>query len=218
MSKDEWIAFFISRDDYKLFKEKDKLSVAWEEALKTWKSKDFLFPLFKCKKDFIERYHLRGDSWWADITISSDGVVNVQSDYGDYHYYWSSFGDDIKNFLIGCDYGYLYGKFGMGLSRVFNQKETIKRIRREILEYRRDVPDPQSCRTFYDITKNLENENFFTTQDWAKAIEDSDLARMYDYDLSSMPCVTEDNQQLKTFLMEIWPKFIEVLKNEKGYE
>lgn len=169
----------------------------------------------KCAKSTSERYTLREKSWWADIIVSQDGFVNIQSDYGDYHYRWGSFGDDIKRFLIGCDKSYLYNKFGGLLPRVFNQKESIQRIQKDILEYRRTNSfNAESCREFWDITESFNPNHISSTEEWSRVVSDSGLSRLYEYDVSSIPCVTEDNYQLTAFLTIIWPEFIKVLRNE----
>jgi hypothetical protein len=215
-SKDEWIAFYITKDDYQSISERDKLSAAWDESLKP---RNFLLSSVKCTRSSVERYTLREKSWWADITVSPDGFVNIQSDYGDYHYRWSSFGDDIKKFLIGCDYSYLYGKFGMTLPRIFNQGETIKRIRKDILESRKNNNlDAELCREAWtELGRIAVMEHTSSGEEWARVISDTCVNRIvYDYDLTNMPCVTEDNYQLKAFLTFIWPEFIKVLKSELG--
>jgi hypothetical protein len=170
---------------------------------------------FKYTKGVVDRYRLKEKSWWADITLSEDGFVNIQSDYGDYHYRWNDFGPCIKKFLIACDKGYLYSKFGMNLPGEFNFKETIKLIRKDIKEQRKDkVFSAEDCREYWDITEALKKEHYFSVNDWGHAVENSGLDRLYAGDLSSMPCVMDDNYPLTTFLTLIWPGFINILKEE----
>jgi hypothetical protein len=215
--KEEWIAFYITRDDYSTLLERDKLSAAWDAALKNPEQKILPFTSVKCTKSTSERYTLREKSWWADIMVSPDGFVNIQSDYGDYHYRWGSFGDDIKKFLISCDKSYLYNKFGGLLPRMFNQKKSIERVRKDILEYRRNNTfNAEDCREFWDKTETLKIEHISSTEEWSRLVSDSDLSRMYDYDMSNIPCTTEDNYQLTAFLTIIWPEFTKILKNELG--
>lgn len=59
------------------------------------------------------RYVVRGEGgqWLATVFIGADGVFSTVSDWGNYGYWWTSFGDDIRRFLCGCDDGYLLGKF-----------------------------------------------------------------------------------------------------------
>jgi hypothetical protein len=217
IQKDEWISFFITRDDYRTLPERDKLSAAWDAALKNPEQKILPFTTVKCTKGLTERYTLRDKSWWADITVSPDGFVNIQSDYGSYNYSWRSFGDDIKKFLIGCDKSYLYNKFGGLLPRAFNQEKSIQRLRKDILEYRRNGTfSKEDCREIWDKTETLKLEGISSTEEWFRVVGDSDISRMYEYDISSIPCTTEDNYQLTAFLKEIWPEFVKILKNEIG--
>jgi len=173
----------------------------------------------KIKKQTIEKYSLKAEglpnSWWADIAIGQDGFVSIQSDYGDYNYFWNSFGKNIKEFLIGCDVSYLYGKFGPNLEREFDLKASIKELRKYILESRRTLAfDAKDCRVFWDATKDLERMSITSSDRWYEELCESDLDRLYEGDISYAPCVTSNNFHLTFFLKEIWPHFIACLKEE----
>ena len=170
----------------------------------------------KIEKSQVERWTISDKSLWADFTLSSDGFLNIQSDYGCYSYRWNSFGSDIKKFLIACDKCYLYSKLSSDLGREFNLAKSIKLIRKDIIEQRRVYQNynAESCREFWDATKLIEKIGvIFSAEGWYREIESSCLYRMYEEDVSSIPCETSDNYQLTQFLDKIWPVFIEELKN-----
>ena len=96
---------------------------------------------FKYSKSVSETYHLKvpGDFAWANITINSNGDLNIQSDYGNYNYAWRAFGDSFKKFLIRIchkakgDRGYLYDKLhNRHKAAMVDVKPTVKMWKREI--------------------------------------------------------------------------------------
>ena len=181
-------------------------------------------PKIISTKSVAERYTLRTQfskedvlthSWWADIMISQDGFVNIQSDYGDYCYRWDSFGRSIKEFLVDCDYSYLYGKFGRGLSKEFNYNASLKRIQQDILRFRKDTDiDEKDARKYWDIALIMKKLHCSDTTEWYQLLTENEMAVLYHCDLEYAPCVTDDNYQLKIFLKEIWPELIKILKEE----
>jgi hypothetical protein len=174
----------------------------------------------RCEKSTASRYTLRDKGWWADITVSHDGFVNIQSDYGSYSYCWSAFGDSIFKFLCQCDTDYLYHKFGGLLPREFNIKKTVQAIKKDILEHRKEYPDsvdfnPKFLRELWDRVSMFEREFIHDSNDFYRAVEESSqLPFFYGYDMSAIPVYTDHNFSLNAFLTKIWPEFIAVLKGE----
>lgn len=102
-------------------------------------------------KGQVEQYQLRGPHGaWAIITLDPRGIFQAVSDFGTYAYDgWGHHGcASFKHFLVGlrdADYfiskvcGMDGGRSGPGRAgTVFSWDRTIKQIRRDVLERRRD--------------------------------------------------------------------------------
>lgn len=67
-------------------------------------------------KTTIECYKIRHQNGsYADIAIDDSddkGRIQIASDYGNWSYYWSAFGDNFKQFLIDLNIEYVANKFG----------------------------------------------------------------------------------------------------------
>ena len=97
---------------------------------------------YNIQKEEVTVYRLRQSKTsdgWADITIDGSGKqvrVSVSSDYGNWSYYWGACGNNYKSFLIGLDMHYVAGKTIN--DNYFDLERTLKGIRSEILEHRRE--------------------------------------------------------------------------------
>lgn len=49
---------------------------------------------------------------WATIIIRPNGQIFINSDYGDWCFWWNGFGKDFKQFLISLNSDYLASKLG----------------------------------------------------------------------------------------------------------
>lgn len=87
--------------------------------------------------EWIERYKIPNErhEGWAVIHIDSKGFFGVVSDYGNYAFHWTSFGEDFKEFLVGLDWDYLYGKL-THTQRVYDGDGTERSIKQHILQRR----------------------------------------------------------------------------------
>jgi hypothetical protein len=178
----------------------------------------------KVEKSVATRYTIRsrgdGCHWWADITVSSDGFLNIQSDYGSYHYKWGSFGDSFNNFLITCSPSYVCNKFSYDTPDVFDEEETIKVFLREILDKRkqRDLSetDARECWDLVEEIHGCSNENEYTT--FISTHTNILLSKLYNDDWSSIPLIKVTNYQLSAFMKEVWPEFVKILKQEQPAE
>jgi len=161
------------------------------------------------KKSTAERYTLvsKDPYWWADITVSSDGFLNIQSDYGDFSYRWGAFGDDFKAFLIDCDNSYISKKIGRNYPDVFNAKKTEMAFKRDIIEARKNrIVTAEQAREAWDELKLYGIYNMYDLHKISKDI--------YENDFSAMPCIKDTNYSLVAFLERCWPVFMEEIKKE----
>ena len=126
-----------------------------------------------------------------------------------------SFGDDFKRFLIGIGDDYLINKLGGSNSYIFDFDDTIKNIKKEILEYRRDGNSAEKVREIWDEIECLESTN--NKDIFFRDIMDT---KYYDIICCNEPynIIVEDivNPPLNSFVKEIWPHFINALKKEKN--
>ena len=150
---------------------------------------------------------------WADITIRSwkgGGAIDVQSDYGSYSCQWGATGrDDIREFLIGLDYGYFMGKAHPSRGYATDWDLTAEDVKRLILKDRRDggisAEDARKC---MDGANAIEwgEAAFYEMRDYPE------LARFYSE--SDYPKRTVKQGQCNGFWTVIWPEIVRVWKEE----
>lgn len=91
-------------------------------------------------------YRLRAtdgkDFEWAEVVIGSNGFFAAVSDYGNYSFRWTHFGDDFRQFVLGIGPDYVHGKI-MGCSgrrsEVYDEAATLKGVRKSICALRRSL-------------------------------------------------------------------------------
>jgi hypothetical protein len=165
------------------------------------------------KKQVSERYLLKSHDphWWANITLSPDGFLDIQSDYGSYSYAWGAFGDNFKAFLIDCDSSYIAGKIGRNHPDVFNCEKTERAIKDEILRMRRSQDLSKSdARLVWDELERVGIE-------WEDSVYRDlpmVLEHVYQNDPSAVPWIKEQDYSLTAFMERCWPEFIAELKKE----
>lgn len=100
---------------------------------------------FTCpeSKIVLHYYHLPSEKGegWARVLISSDGMFSAVSDYGNYGYFWSHHGmDDIRRFFlrVKTDKDYFINKLTIDRPRVYDGEATVKQIKKQIIETRRE--------------------------------------------------------------------------------
>ena len=168
------------------------------------------------KKLVSDRYIIKSEKphWWAHFVISNDGFLDIQSDYGNYSYCWSSFGEDFKQFLVDCDDSYLIGKFG-GSRKCFNFEETVTNIISEILERRRDRNlTAELARDLFDTVNSLDPVT--SVGEFGMQLQETQINNvpeiLYSGDYSSIPVVMEDDPSLVSFMKIIWPHFTAIFE------
>lgn len=150
---------------------------------------------------------------WADITIRSwmnGGAIDVQSDYGSYSYQWCSTGcDDIREFLVGLDYGYFMGKAHPSHGYVTDWDLTAKDVKRLILKDRRDGGlSAAEAREIMDAAEAIEwgEAVFYEMRDYPK------LAQFYTD--SDYPKRTVKQGQCNGFWNIVWPEITRIWREE----
>ena len=162
-------------------------------------------------KKMVEQYSLRQlAGWWAIITVDEGkGLLSIQSDYGDYAYYWSSPGMPFKKFLLSIDDGYLMNKLSGGVSE-FLLKETVEAIKKDISESELSKSEQEDFLSVLDAVEgNTINEFCYSLTGHSELIN-----IIYSGDYLSVPIRTDIPYQCQAFVKKIWPEFKKVLKQE----
>lgn len=171
--------------------------------------------MVKVTKDKVERYKIRTEEWWAIFFLSPDGCLDIQSDYGDYSYIWTAFGPCFKKFLIGCDRSYLLGKLGMNKPKEFDNKKTYERIKRDIIEKRREkeISAETAAEAWRQVKYILEFKDEHEYQQFIMGLDQNIYGDIY-LSLIDIPCAMEYSYCLRFFLDNCWKQFIKILKEE----
>lgn len=150
----------------------------------------------------------RGGFGWFVVFIDEIGCVSIQSDYGDYAYRWSSFGDDVRTFLMQCNESYLINKFTQGWPQVSKGKKSIQRIKESILDERRQKAlSKEKARGLYDAIPDYLEDGFRLND-----ITDDELADwIVSGDYGTLVCEKELGQ-IRAFFEKCWPDILKHMK------
>lgn len=171
---------------------------------------------FTIKKTQVECYKIRQETTiasWADITIDSPGIgsgrIMIASDYGDWQNYWGAVGGSFKEFLTRIDKHYVAGKFGA--NRWFDQKATVKFMKKQIIDYRRDNDiDCEKARDMWNDLKEL--EEYDDPQVFSiRAFDSEHLSYLFD---CGPELFYDCTPGFNAFWEIVWPVFIDQLKQE----
>ena len=171
-------------------------------------------------KDFVERYSLRSengeDYFWATFMLSENGMLSIQSDYGDYSHFWFAFGSDFKAFLVKCGDDYLMSKFCDG-RRELDYHATMIDIKRDLIKQRK-LKEIHSvdARHLYDRLCSFHKNEYITDSDLLlkKLIDMEIVFFLYGDEPYYVPVTFDYTAQLKNFMKFCWKPFKQVLKNE----
>lgn len=158
------------------------------------------------------RYDVRTEDdrrWLGTFLVTHDGLVACNTDYGSYSYWWTSTGcEDIREFLVEIDTGYLIGKFSP--EREYSGDATKKNVCSTILRMRREGSlTKDEARKEFDrlVDHDLDSETGFAF--WYR---DTDLV-----DAWEIP-VYRANPRVVAFSERVWPAFVKRLREEMAAE
>ena len=155
---------------------------------------------------------------WADVTIREwpgGGSIDIQSDYGDYSYFWNSIGKrSFKDFLLGLNPGYFFGKCMGNDYKVHDPEGTEKQLKKVIIELRREGElDKKSARECWD---EMALVDFYSSESYYHSIVESDLwETVCGEDHYSVPYATKPAPQAEAFWEIIWPVVCEIWRQEE---
>jgi hypothetical protein len=136
---------------------------------------------------------------WGIIIVDSKGLFSAYSDFGNYTYHWSSFGDDFVKFLLSIDDDYLSRKICRNY-QVYDGEGTLKAVQEAVTQAveEKDLSEDDAeeerrlikrCHDLYD------------TEDFSEWLRETRLT-----DALELVC-RKTNPQLQGFLTNIWPRF-----------
>ena len=177
-------------------------------------------------RSLTETYKVYIDSrWQATIMIEeSSGLLSIQSEYGHFSHYWGTSGrakgNTFKQELLRFGLDYVQNKLGYNdnLGDWFDFDKTVKEIKRNIVESRKDGSiDSGKARTFWDEINELEEGN--TTSEFGSLIYETGLFEgLYSGDYCSIPIITGTHPRLEKFMDLIYPIFKAELAKELTLE
>jgi hypothetical protein len=154
--------------------------------------KEYYLPSIKCEG-------------WGKFVIDDTGYFSVVSDYGNYAYQWTAFGDDFKGFLSHLDADYLMGKLA-GRRAWFDHEATTLALGNEIVRQRKErMIEHDDARDMWDALEGHYGEQdviAFMQENWKVFDECGDMLQ-YDH-----------TPQMRAFARQLYPRFVAELKKE----
>lgn len=171
-----------------------------------------------CSKNLYEKYTLEFNNGWdyAIFLIDGSGSFSCQSSFGDYYYQWNLFGKNFKKFLCNLDSEYLFKK--LCNKTYFDTKEYIKKCKKIILKLRRNQVlikrDAMLAWDFFDKELDgCDNSIEIVCNELSKSKIIKNIC--FEDVLYSEFCPQyEFSPNEKAFITYVYPKFIEILKEE----
>lgn len=168
---------------------------------------------FTTTKTTVECYKIRGSrGLWADITIdvnNEGGRIQIASDFGDWQNYWGSCGEQFKDFLIDLNIEYASGKFGA--DKWFDLEKTISCMARIISDC---ADNKEQKAELFNELKELKDCS--GKEEFISVVQNCDKIMELNNYCPDM-CYSID-PRFQRFWNELWPQFVNTLKEEVKYE
>lgn len=170
------------------------------------------------KKSTCERYDVRsghGHDWAVIMLDPRGGVLQINSDYGNWSYCWPHHGrESFKHFLVelGRDTDYFMGKLG-GLPKHYRADDTLQLCLREVCaQRRRGEITKEVARGAYEVIQNSDNGSF---DELIRDVDfDSYSRKVFPEPWESLPRVVTHDPGLLMFVERIWPVFVAAIREE----
>lgn len=163
----------------------------------------------------VWRHYVKGDgSWndgWALFLLDATGYFSVVSDYGNYAFRWTSFGECFRTFLMGLHSDYLLGKLA---KKEYDEDGTVRAVKNRIIELRRATRgfsgfsslSAEKAREEWDLVNELlVGEGYSGYVLWGNETSLQDPWEYHTQDFSS---------EAWQFAKKVWPRFTKVLREE----
>lgn len=152
---------------------------------------------------------------WARLWLTNDGCLTILSDYGNYGYWWSNAGGEIREFLVECDEDYVSRKLADG-EREFDGPATVRLIREHIVQGRRSGGSSRLTRERARAEWELVER--YATMDHTREFEAWAEKTWYFRDDVGEMAMYSVPGQLQQFMKRIWPLFVQQLTAELAAE
>lgn len=152
----------------------------------------------------------RGWGWGGRFWLTSDGCLSIYSDWGNYGYWWTHPGCEIREFLCRIDDDYLLGKLcsGSGLRDVIDEEACERAIKEHILEYRRQgYYDREFARKEWDLVCESSFSTEVEAHEWYR---ETRLEEAFEFIRYERP------PQAVAFVKHCWPAFRAALRRDIG--
>ena len=165
------------------------------------------------KKSQVDVYKYKCSEGWANITIDASeqqGRISIASSHGNWSNYWGYCGKTLEKFLCQIDMYYAASKFGC--SNFFDGEASVRGVKRDLLQLRREDPNIVSkeiARDAWEEIYSLEGidtaDHFYTTYHHTHT-----LSTILSPDCPTIH--TKVHPQFEYFWKNIWCHFIDYLK------
>lgn len=158
----------------------------------------------------VTRYYQvrRPGHWWARFWVTSDGCVSIMSDWGNWGYWWTHPGCELREFLCRIDDDYLLRKLCSGRRDELNEARSERSIKEHILEYRRrGWYESDFARREWDLVRQSSFSNEVEAHQWYLETEIQDAYELLRY---------EPSRQCQAFIEHCWPLFRVELRRDIG--
>ena len=193
-------------------------------------------------KTVRECYEVRHNREWANITlrcwsrpvnagtphadIDHCGEITIQSSFGTWGNIWTACGCPFKVFLQRAEFDYVFTKFmGVHLER-FDGDATFAQIQKDIVSQRKTSGlTKDEAREAWNLVlderdrlSGAESDYGYAMLDIGRQLVPGHDMRDYFNDPAGWPRVTKPDLQATGFWRELWPSFIEKLREETTLE
>lgn len=189
------------------------------------------------KDDGFQVYRVRNNGEWAAFVIREwrtapdpmcggisreCGEILIHSSFGAWAHQWGHLGRPFRQWLLTAEFGYVFTKFmGNELER-FDGEASVRAVFERIVHYRREnlLTKDQAREAWnemrYFASQAESCESYFGEAMRLVSIQIDDDHPMADYfsDPMEWPRMTRDDHQAVGFWRELWPHFINYLRNE----
>jgi hypothetical protein len=168
----------------------------------------------------------RGDYEWATIAVREwctqpdpmcgnerrqCGEILIYSSFGSWAYQWGHLGRPFRSWLLGCEFGYVFGKFMGDKLMVFDGEASVQYMRQRLIEKRwhRDM-DKKIARVVWDELNAHESQAEASDRDFVEAMGDiADRIREgWSIDTEIPDLFDSEKQQAYEFLQEPWERIM----------
>jgi hypothetical protein len=171
-------------------------------------------------------------AWSHEASKSYRGQIQIQSSFGNWANSWNACGIPFKDFLVGCDFDYLFGKFAPESVHVFDGKSSLRQLRADVLALRREGrSDRDEIRALWDALNARQDVLVQSLPNWVacltrviielreSGVPGRQVLKQWrdEYDLLTEPWLRAQTMRcpvLKRFWADIWVEFTDTLKSE----